>query len=210
MCFSAEASFTAGAILTAGGVATVIRIKSKKEIPLALLPLLFGIQQIIEGIQWVSAKPSCLSGTMAYAFLAFAFVLWPTYVPASVLLVEKNKDRRTMIIGCLVIGIMTSLYLLIALIKNPLTVTAETGHIAYLINLPWSWGIFPYWFATAGSCIFSRYKLITWLGATVTLGVIYAAMSYGNAFPSVWCFFAAVASLLIYFHFRTKYPETKP
>lgn len=205
MCFSAEASFTAGAILTTFGVATLTRIKSKKEIPLALLQLLFGIQQIIEGVQWVSAKPSCLSGVAAYAFLAFAFVLWPTYVPTSILLVEKNKNRRTMITGCLVIGIMTSLYLLTALIKNPLTVTAETGHIAYFLNLPWSWGIFPYWFATAGSCIFSRYKLINWLGATVTIGVIFVAMFYGRAFPSVWCFFAAVLSLLIYFHFRTRY-----
>lgn len=50
MCFSASASFIAGASLSAIGVATLRRVESKKEIPFATIPLLFGIQQLIEGV----------------------------------------------------------------------------------------------------------------------------------------------------------------
>ena len=49
MCFSAPASFIAGTALSVIGVAALKRTESKSEIPFALIPLLFGIQQLIEG-----------------------------------------------------------------------------------------------------------------------------------------------------------------
>lgn len=42
MCFSGTASFTTGTALIAVGAVTVHRSRGKAELPLALVPLLFG------------------------------------------------------------------------------------------------------------------------------------------------------------------------
>ena len=56
MCFSATASFIAGVSLSVFGVATVKKAKRKAEIPFAMIPLFFGVQQIIEGMLWLSFR----------------------------------------------------------------------------------------------------------------------------------------------------------
>ena len=47
MCFSAQASFTAGTVLLIVGAATVRRARARSELPYACIPLLFGIQQLL-------------------------------------------------------------------------------------------------------------------------------------------------------------------
>lgn len=54
MCFSATASFTAGTALVAVGGLTVHRSRGKAELPLALVPMLFGVQQLTEGVLWLN------------------------------------------------------------------------------------------------------------------------------------------------------------
>lgn len=50
MCFSAAASFIAGTTLSAIGVATLRNTKTTSELPFAAIPLLFGLQQLTEGV----------------------------------------------------------------------------------------------------------------------------------------------------------------
>ena len=54
MCFSATASFSAGAVLTGLGAVSLSKASSPREYPFASIPLLFGIQQITEGFVWLS------------------------------------------------------------------------------------------------------------------------------------------------------------
>ena len=54
MCFSATASFAAGTALSAVGGLTLRKSQGKVELPLALVPLLFGVQQFSEGFLWLS------------------------------------------------------------------------------------------------------------------------------------------------------------
>ena len=54
MCFSAPASFIAGTALTSIGVAALRQTKTGSEIPFAMIPLLFGVQQLIEGVIWLT------------------------------------------------------------------------------------------------------------------------------------------------------------
>ena len=49
MCFSAAASFIASGTTGALGVATLWHTRAAREVPLASTPLLFGVQQFIEG-----------------------------------------------------------------------------------------------------------------------------------------------------------------
>jgi hypothetical protein len=54
MCFSATASFIAFGVTGAIGLASVSRIRSSNELPLAAIPLVFASQQGIEGLLWLT------------------------------------------------------------------------------------------------------------------------------------------------------------
>ena len=54
MCFSATASFTAGTALVVVGTIAVRQVRRRSELPFALIPALFGIQQLIEGALWMT------------------------------------------------------------------------------------------------------------------------------------------------------------
>ena len=56
MCFSATASFTAGVLLLGAGALTVRSARSPRELPLAAIPRLFSIQQLIEGVVWLTFR----------------------------------------------------------------------------------------------------------------------------------------------------------
>ena len=73
MCFSAEASFIAsGGLAVAGGAS--LKVAKKEQRLIALIPLLFAIQQAIEGMQWLYLYRGTSSLKLAYAFLFFGFV----------------------------------------------------------------------------------------------------------------------------------------
>jgi hypothetical protein len=50
MCFSARASFSAGAVLLGLGALTLKSVKRPRELTFAAIPLLFAIQQLSEGV----------------------------------------------------------------------------------------------------------------------------------------------------------------
>ena len=56
MCFSAPASFVAAAVTGAVGVAAMMRVHRREELPLAAMPLFFAVQQAIEGFLWLSLR----------------------------------------------------------------------------------------------------------------------------------------------------------
>jgi hypothetical protein len=53
MCFSAGASFGASAVLGAIGIVTLTKAKTTDQIPFASIPLLFAVQQAVEGTLWI-------------------------------------------------------------------------------------------------------------------------------------------------------------
>ena len=56
MCFSAEASFIVGGALLFIGTSTIKKAHHKKDLPIALIPIIFALQQIIEGLLWIILK----------------------------------------------------------------------------------------------------------------------------------------------------------
>jgi hypothetical protein len=50
MCFSAVASFAGGVIISAIGVATVMKVHKPSQIVFASIPLFFGFQQFVEAV----------------------------------------------------------------------------------------------------------------------------------------------------------------
>jgi hypothetical protein len=204
MCFSATASFIAGVSLSALGAATVKKAELKAEIPFAMIPLLFGVQQIIEGMLWLSFRfdTPLLNVTMTYVFTLFSHVLWPMFVPFSIGLVEIVAWRKKMISAFQITGIAVGLYLLYLIVKFPVT-SEVNGHMVYVSphfnKVP---VMALYLAATCVSCFFSSHKIINIFGILALLLFMVAYWFYTVAFFSVWCFFAAILSVVIYVHFK--------
>jgi len=204
MCFSATASFTAGVVLSSTGVVVLTKVKNKKEIPLALIPLLFGIQQLIEGFVWLSLgwNNPTLNSVMSHAFFWFSNIWWPLFIPLAVLCIETVLWRRKLIsffefLGVIVAGFFFSFFLdssIVGAVKNHCIVyTYPTAHFAPIVIL--------YVIATCGSLLASSKKTINLLGVLVLAFFFIAYAFYTEALVSVWCFFAAILSLVIYVYF---------
>lgn len=203
MCFSATASFVASGVLTLGGVATLGEAKEKKEVPLATFPLLFAIQQGIEGMVWLSFSAPALNGFFVYLYAMFSHVLWPIFTPIAILLIEDDPARIKLLRMCAAVGALTSLYLLISILREPVTAHIVHSSIAYHSpNLYPYTSMLMYLIATCGSCFLSSHRLINFFGAVLFLSFLIAYLAFNATFFSVWCFFAAILSLIIYIHVR--------
>ncbi|MDT5120913.1 MAG: hypothetical protein QOC96_395 [Acidobacteriota bacterium] len=205
MCFSPSASFIAGTSLCAVGVATLKRTEARSEIPFAMIPLLFGIQQLTEGVIWLTFSPDAplLRQTMTYLYLGFSHVLWPLYVPFAMGVLEAVRWRKKAIFAFEVAGATVSLYLLYHIVTRPVDAEVIGMHIVYVS--PHSY-LIPmmvfYLAATCVSCFFSSHGFVKLFGVLALLFFFAAYLVHVIAVVSIWCFFAAILSLLIYLHLR--------
>lgn len=212
MCFSATASFTAGTALSAVGVLTLRKPRTQRELPLALIPLLFGIQQLTEGVLWLSLRHDLptLQLWSTYVFSGFSHVLWPIFVPFAVLLVEANRRRQQALGVFLVLGVGVGVYLLYFLVRFGVTAQIHGQSIVYDSPHFYIWGVLViYLLATCVSGLFSSHRCINYFGVLAFVLAIAAALVSIHTFVSVWCFFAAVLSALIFLHF-TRWMHAMP
>ncbi len=205
MCFSAAANFTGSGILGTIGALTLTRVKHRRELLFASLPILFAIHQFTEGFVWLGLdgvlSPTVTHG-MAAAFMLYAQGLLPFLAPLSVLLFEPDVRSRRRMLPFLVIGCLTALYTLWALIAYPTQTFIKNNSIVY-INPATNNTIVAilYVIATCGSLLFSKVKdmVIFGLANLAILLVVMAVKRY--AFTSLWCAYAAVASVIILAYF---------
>ncbi len=206
MCFSATASFIAGATTVGVGALTVTKTKSKREIPLASISILFGIQQLIEGTLWLSFNLPVMNIILTYSYLLYALVWWPFFMPIAVFLVEENEMRKKILSLFIFLGIIVGLYFLLFIIIGPVASRIVNNSIGYNCSYPYTEPTFAlYVIITCMTCFISSHKMIKIFGAVALLSLFIAYQFYNVTFTSVWCFFAAILSLIIYFHFRHKY-----
>lgn len=204
MCFSATASFTAGAALVAVGTVTVHRSQGRSELPIAMVPLLFGVQQISEGVLWLTMSRDLpglqVWATNVYSFFSHAF--WPIFVPFAILLVERDRRRRQALKVFLGLGLLVGLYLLFFLFREPITASVEGRSIVYESPHFYLGAVLVlYLLATCVSGLFSSYRCINVFGILAFVLAVAAYLISVRTFVSVWCFFAAVLSGLILIHF---------
>lgn len=212
MCFSASASFIAGGVLSASGVTILKSKKKKKEIPLALIPLLFGIQQLTEGLVWLSLQNSMpnLNAIVTAVYVFFSHGLWPIFVPIAIYLIEPSAWRKKIILFFGLLGTAASLYVLSFTIFFPVTSQIANHSIQYIfpvMALPDFIYIPIYLAATCLTCFLSSHRLINFLGICTTISLAISYYYYLGTLASVWCFFSAILSLIIIFFFykRSKF-----
>ena len=204
MCFSATASFTAGAGLLVIGAITIRLSGDRAELPFAAIPAVFGVQQLIEGALWLTFpdKAPLLNSALTHIYSLFSHVLWPIYVPIAVLLIEPIEWRRKLLAGIALSGAAVGLYLLYYLVTQPLVAQVEGHHITYISPHFYTVPVMiVYIIATCVSSLFSSCGSVRSFGFVSLLASGAAGIFYSAWFISVWCFFAAILSMIILSHF---------
>jgi hypothetical protein len=207
MCFSASASFTASVALVALGSFAVRKARNRAELPYAMIPVLFGIQQALEGALWLTFadRAPTLNVGLTHAYSFFSHVLWPIYVPLAALAIEPSAIRRKVLGGIAFVGAAVGLYLLLMLIQLPITARVVENHIFYdsphfYVRLTMA----LYLLGTCVSLMVSSHRRVAVFGMAAFASAVAAYAFYAYWFISVWCFFSAVMSLIVLWHLSAK------
>ena len=207
MCFSATASFSAGALLLGIGTLTLrsaMATHQRNALPFAAIPLLFAIQQLTEGVIWLTftADAPLLNWVMTHVYSFFSHVLWPAYVPLAVLLLEPPGRRRNLLVVFAAAGFAVAAYLLFMLMVFGVVSKPTGQHVEY--DSPHFYAALTmtlYLLSTTTSPLFSTHRMVKAFGALALLAFGAAYYFYAQWFISVWCLFAALLSVVIYLHF---------
>jgi len=171
----------------------------------AALPTLFAVHQFIEGFVWLGLDgtlPSQVTHNIGEAYMLYAQGLLPFLLPLGVLLFEPDVKSRRRMLPFLLLGGATGLYVLWALAAYPLQIYVKQDSIVY-INQATNNPVVAcfYVIATCGSLFFSKVRAMVMFGAAnlAILLIVTAVKVY--AFTSLWCAYAAIASVIILVYF---------
>jgi hypothetical protein len=139
---------------------------------------------------------------MAAAFMLYAQGLLPFLLPLSVFLFEPDRTSRTRMQPFLILGAGTTLYILWALIAYPLEVSVRGNSIVYINQATNNTAVAVlYVIATCGSLFFSKIRSMVMFGAA-NMAILLIVMAFKRyAFTSLWCAYAAIASMIILYYF---------
>ena len=130
-------------------------------------------------------------------------MLWPMYVPFAIGVLEAVRWRKRAIFAFEAVGVAVGLYLLYFIVTLPVVAEVCGRHIVYVSP---HFFLIPvmvlYLAATCVSCFFSSHGFVKLFGVLMLLFFIAAYLVHAMALFSIWCFFAAILSLLIFLHLR--------
>jgi Family of unknown function (DUF6629) len=213
VCFSPQADVVVGAIVVGVGVDAVRHVTAPRQIPIATLPLLLGAHQLTEAFVWwglygdVSESVERIA-TWIYLLVALAVV--PFYIPLAVGFVERSAARRRVIGVFAVAGLVVSVALGSAMFRGPIHAAIQGHHISYELDGLHAGGEWTalYVVATCGALLACSSRDIAAIGALNFVAVPVLAWLTMTGFVSLWCFWAAIVSVLIARHLRR--PERAP
>lgn len=203
MCFSAEASFGASALLGTIGAFCYKKASTTPQKMFAFFPIFFSFQQFSEGVLWVSMENNMplLSSIATYVFIIIAQAVWPFIVPLTVYKLEPSPKRKKVLFPLVVIGIITSIYLGFCVAFFDLRAEIDCYHINYVMNFPLAnpltVAIF-YVIPVLLSLLISTVERVPLLGLLSTASIIVAKVFFYKYAISVWCFFSAIMSSEIF------------
>ena len=201
MCFSAGASFAVGAGLLGPGYYSIKRTESRGMLLFACTPILFSFHQTAEGFLWLSLQNPDFASWYEPALYGYSFIsqpIWPIWVPLTIWLMETDQRRKKILFYFLLLGIAASIYMFYCLITYNISAVAENGHIRYYRDFPNLNIMRPINFVTIAVTPFlSTLRYTKLLASTMMASLIVTYFFFTNYLISVWCFFAAILSLLM-------------
>ncbi|CAN5760822.1 hypothetical protein BH18ACT2_BH18ACT2_08690 [soil metagenome] len=206
MCFSLQADLIGGVVVSAIGVDALRHVRRAGELPIASLPLLLGGHLLIETFVWWGldgAMPADAGTAAMWSYLIIAFVVLPPFVPLAVMAIEPSPIRRSLLAAFGLLGGAVGLVLLVTMVREPVTVHAGANHLAYDVGLRDGLLIvILYVVATCGSLLTSSHRHLVVFGLINLPAVVVLAWLNSSGFASLWCAWAAVASVMIAVHLR--------
>ncbi len=211
MCFSATGNFIAGVMNAAAGAAALRRTAGTRESVLAAFPLVFAVQQTMEGVLWLEIPAHAGAApisAVANSFVLLALVVWPVLAPLAALLLEKDQFRRKILIGLLGLGAAYAGYSGFLILSHPFGARILGQSISYSNGLafPLSNSLL-YCVCTCAPLLLSTQNSMKLLGLFVLVGLAVSYLLFFYTFLSVWCFFAALASGVVFFRAYFEFPQ---
>lgn len=207
MCLSAEVDLVAGLVIGAAGVDALRHAEDRKEIAVAALPMLLGAHQLIEAVAWWGLEdrvPAIAGDVAVWIYLLLAFGVLPIFVPLAMVLLEPDVARARAMRHLVVMGAAVSLVLVATMIRGPVEAAIGGRYIAYDIGL--SHGglvVAAYVVATCGALLLSSHRVIVRFGVFNVVAVAVLIWLNTSGFASLWCAWAAIASMGVAFGLRS-------
>jgi len=219
MCFSATASFGASAVMGAIGIIAVAKAKTNPQRLFATIPLIFAVQQLTEGLLWLSLKNADMASwqpILTYIYLVFAMAVWPLWVPLTIRLLEKDARSKKIMNVLVGIGAFVAICVVLVLSLFPVRVMtpiclscpfSSTSSLNQHLHYRFTFPLIPkgligtftvlYIMATIITPFISTIKKMKWLGFVFLASYLFAVILYNGFVVSVWCFFAALLSFVV-------------
>lgn len=209
MCFSPEVSFASAAALVPVGLWCLgtARKKAPQLWPIAVVPIVFGIQQASEGLVWLAIQGghSRLGTAAGLAYLFFAIAFWPVWFSTSAVMIEPQIGRRHFLSAWAVVSTGWFWLGYLPVLTDPNGAASYVYHHSIRYErvdgfvhdplLRWTLRVL-YVLTSSIPLLVSSWRRV--LMAPVLLGVgsaAVAALLYDHAFTSVWCLWSAVLSV---------------
>lgn len=204
MCFSASMDLTAGMLVTGLGVDALSHVDKREQKPLAALPLLFGVHQLVETIVWwhVDGKASASASAAAvFVYLLIALGVVPLLVPYAFLRLQLTRPGIAWV--CLAAGAAAVCFDMWGMGNGPMTAHDAGHHLSYDLTVPHPEIALPlYVIATCLPAILGRSNLLRLFGVMNLAVVATLAVLAQDGVISLWCVWAAITSFLICVYLR--------
>ena len=206
MCFSAEASFIAAALLVPTGVLTIIRAYNTdpRYVPIAALPFLFGLQQAMEGMVWLRNGNAAEVERYSLAYMFFSWMAWPIWVPFSAYFLETERRKPLYLLLAIVGGMLGAVQYFPYFAHVGWLTTQFLSHVIvyrgtelsdYIIGRDMTYSI--YVVVVVGSLLLSSDVNVRIFGLLVAAVMVVTYLFFSYAYISVFCFGGAVMSLYL-------------
>ncbi len=206
MCFSAEADIVAGLVVTGVGIDTLRHVGHHKEATLAVLPVVFGLHQLIEVPVWLGAEglvTEDVAHSAAWLYLLIAFGVIPWLVPFAVRALEHDPIRRRSMSPLVWLGVLVATALTVPIVAGQVGATIAQTHVAYSADLYWGGTLTVFYVAaTCGALLASSDRVVQVYGIINLVAVGTLAILLTSGVISLWCVWAAVTSIAIAVHLR--------
>ncbi|WP_441248196.1 DUF6629 family protein [Kitasatospora sp. McL0602] len=203
MCWSAEADLVAGTVVSGLGVWCLARVRRARDVPLAALPLLLGVHQLIEAVVWSGADHPDTVRWARTAWAVVALPLLPALVSVGVWCSAGppafGSTAQRWRAALALTGVTIAVLLAVVVATSPVTAEVHGHVLRYGVGAPQSAGVLVagYLLATVGAFLLGGDRVLRLLGVLVGVGAAVCYVLYRLAFVSTWCALSACATLVL-------------
>ena len=217
MCFSAEVSFASAAVLVPLGMTSLRRAyhSNPSYVPIATLPLLFGLQQLAEGLVWTSGRLESRAwvDVFSLAYMFFSWLAWPVWVPFSTYFLEPCRRRHVYLIFAILGGMLGAMQYFPYFAHDGWLITrflpraiVYDGTVLFDFIMQRELTYMLYLFVILAPLLSSSNRQINVFGLLVATIVLVVYLFFRHAYISMFCFGGALMSLYLVRMVRTAMP----